>query len=90
MGTTQTNENSIKEEIKSRLKSGNACYHSMLNLLSSSLLSKYMEIKIYRYAILTVVLYGCESWSLSLKEACRLRVYESRMLRTILVLRGTS
>jgi len=90
MGTTQTNENSIKEEIKSRLKSGNACYHSMLNLLSSSLLSKYMEIKIYRYAILTVVLYGCESWSLSLKEDCRLRVYESRMLRTILVLRGTS
>ena len=49
-----------------------------------------MEIKIYRYAILTVVLYGCESWSLSLKEDCRLRVYESRMLRTILVLRGTS
>ena len=40
LGTTLTNQNSIQEEIKSRLKLGNACYHSMQNLLSSSLLSK--------------------------------------------------
>jgi hypothetical protein len=39
-GTTLTNQNSIQEEIKSRLKSGNACYHSVQNLLSSRLLSK--------------------------------------------------
>ena len=39
LGTTLTNQNSIQEEIKSRLKSGNACYHSVQNLLSSSLLS---------------------------------------------------
>jgi hypothetical protein len=38
LGTTLTNQNSIQEEIKSRLKSGNACYHSVQNLLSSSLL----------------------------------------------------
>jgi len=40
LGTTLTNQNSIQEEIKSRLKSGNACYHSVQNILCSSLLSK--------------------------------------------------
>jgi len=48
LGTALTNRNSIQEEIKSRLKSGNAGYHSMQNLLSSSLLSKNLKIKIYR------------------------------------------
>ena len=61
-GTTSTNENSIAEEIKSRFKSGNACYHSVQNLLSSRLLSKNLETKIYRTIILPVVLYGCETW----------------------------
>ena len=46
LGTTLTNQNSIHEEIKSRLKSGNACYHSVQNLLSSSLLSKNVKIKV--------------------------------------------
>ena len=45
LGTTLTNQNSIQEEIKSRLKSGNACYHSVQNLLSSSLLFKNLKIK---------------------------------------------
>jgi hypothetical protein len=45
-GTTLTNQNSIQEEIKSRLKSGNACYHSVQNLLSSGLLSETFKIKI--------------------------------------------
>jgi len=44
--TTLTNQNSIQEEIKSRLRSGNACYHSVQNLVSSSLLSKNLKIKI--------------------------------------------
>jgi len=48
LGTTLTNQNSIQEEIKSRLKSRNACYHSVQNLLSSSFLSIYLKIKIYR------------------------------------------
>jgi hypothetical protein len=48
LGTTLTNQNSIHEEIKSRLKSGDVCYHSVQNLLSSSLLSKNVKIKIYR------------------------------------------
>jgi hypothetical protein len=57
----------IHKEIKSRLKSGNACYHSVQNRLSSSLLSKNLKIKIYRTIILPVVLYGCETWSHKLR-----------------------
>jgi hypothetical protein len=56
------------EEIKRRLNSGNACYHSVQNLLSSRLLSKNIKIRIYRTIILPVVLYGCETWSLTLRE----------------------
>ncbi len=81
LGTTLTNQNSIQEEMKSRLKSGNACYHSVQNLLSSSLQSKNLKIKIYRTIILPVVLYGCETWSLTLREECRPRVFENRVLR---------
>ena len=83
LGTTLTNQNFIQEEIKSRLKSGNACYYSVQNLLSSSLLSKNLEIKIYRTIILSVVLYGCETWLLTLREERRLRVFENRVLRRI-------
>ena len=83
LGATLTNQNYIKEEIKSRLKPGNACYHSVQNGLSSSLISKNFKIKIYRYIILPVVLYGCETWSLTLREERRLRVFENRVLRRI-------
>ena len=88
LGTTLTNQNSIQEEIKSSLKLGNACYHSVQNFLSSSLLSKNLKIKIYRTVILPVVLYGCETWSLTLREERRLRVFENsvfenRVLRRI-------
>jgi hypothetical protein len=83
LGTTLTNQNFIHEEIKSRLKSVNACYHSVQNLLSSSLLSRNVKIKIYRTIILPVVLYGCDSWSLTLREECRLRVFENKVLRRI-------
>ena len=81
--TTLTNQNSIQEEIKSRLKSGNACYHSVQIILSSSLLSKNLKIKIYRTIILPVVWYGCETWSLTLTEQRRLTVSENRVLRRI-------
>jgi len=60
LGTTLTNQNSFAEEIKSRLRSGNACYHSVQNLFSSRLLSKNLKIKIYRTIILPVVFYGHE------------------------------
>ena len=58
-------------------------YHSVQNLLSSSLLSKNSKIKIFRTIILRVVLYGCETWSLILREEHRLRVSENRMLRRV-------
>ena len=84
-GTNITNQNYIQEEIKSRLKSGNACYHLVQNILSSSLLSKNLKIKTYRTVILPVVLYGCGTWSLTLREEPRLRVFENRVLRRIFV-----
>jgi hypothetical protein len=81
LGTTLTNQSSIQEEIKRRLKSGNPCYHLMQNLLSYSLLSKNLKINIYKYRtiILPVILYGCENWSLTL----RLRAFENGALRRV-------
>ena len=63
------NQNSMQEEIKSRLQSGNACYHSVQNLLSSSFLSKHIKIKTCRTIILPVVLNGYETLPLTLREA---------------------
>jgi len=77
LGTTLTNQNSVQEEIKSRLKLGNPCYYSVQNLLSSSLLSKNVKIKIHRTLILPVFLYVCETWLLTLRED------ENRVLRRI-------
>jgi hypothetical protein len=68
LGTTATNQNLIQEEIKRRLNSGNACYSSVQNLLSSRLLSKNVNIRMYKTIILPVVLYGCEAWSLTLRR----------------------
>ena len=81
LGITLTNKNSIHEEMKSRLKSGNVCYQSGQNSSSSSLLTKNVKIKIYRTIILPVVLYGYETWSLTLREERWLRVFENRVLR---------
>jgi hypothetical protein len=83
LGNTLTNQNDIHDEIKSRLNSGNACYHSVQNLLSSLFISKNLKIKIYKTVILPVVLYGCKTWSITLREEHRLRVFEKRMLRRI-------
>jgi hypothetical protein len=72
LGTRVTNQNLIQEEIKRRFNLGNACYHSVL--------PKNIKIRIYRTIILPVVLYGCETWSLTLTEEHRLRVFENRVL----------
>jgi hypothetical protein len=80
---TVTTNYVIQEEIKSRLKPENACYHSVQNLLSSSSISKNIKIKIYRTIILPVVLHWCETWSLILREGPRLRVFENRVLSRI-------
>jgi len=78
--TTLTNQNSIQEEIENRLKSGNGYYHSM-QIFCLCLPSK--NLKMYRTVIRPVVLYGCETWSLTLREELRFRVFENRVLRRI-------
>jgi sorting nexin-29 len=83
LGTTLTNQNDIHDEMRSRLNSGNVCYYSVKNLLPSRLISKNLKIKTYQTVILPVVLYGCETWSLALREEHRMRVFENRVLRRI-------
>jgi hypothetical protein len=78
-----TNQNLIQEEIERRLNSGNACYHSVQNLLSSHLLSKNVKIRLYKTVILPVVLYGCETWSVTLREEHKLRVFVNMVLSRI-------
>jgi hypothetical protein len=77
LGTTLTKQKDIHDEIKRRFISGNACYYSVQNLLSSHLISKNLKIKIYKNVILPVVLYVCETWSVILREEHRLRVFEN-------------
>jgi hypothetical protein len=84
LGMTLTNQHDIHDEIKSRLNSGNACYYSVQNLFSSYLISKNLKIKIYKTVILPVVLYECETWSLTLRVEHRLRVFENKVSRKIL------
>jgi hypothetical protein len=83
LGTSVTGQNCMQEENKGRLNSGNACYHSVQSLLSSRLLSRNVMVKIYKTIILPVALYGCETWSLILREEHRLRVFDNRVLRRI-------
>jgi hypothetical protein len=61
---------------------GNQC-HLVQNLLSFGLLSRNTKNKIYRTISLPVLLYGCETWSLTLREERKLRVFENRLLRRI-------
>ena len=65
------------------MEPGNVCYFSLQNRLSSILLSKNIKIKIYRTIILSVVLFGCETWLLTLSEERRPRAFENRVLRRI-------
>jgi hypothetical protein len=81
LGMTATNQNLIHEKIKRRLNSGNACYHSVQNLLSSHLLSENIKIVIHKTIILPVVLHECETWTLTLSEEYILRVSNDRVLR---------
>jgi hypothetical protein len=83
LGTTETNQNVINEEIKNTVDSGNAFNHPFQNILSIHLLSKKVKIKIYEIIILPVVLYGCETWYLTLRKEHRLEVFENRVLRRI-------
>jgi sorting nexin-29 len=81
--TTVTDQNCMHKVINSRLNSGNASYHWVQSLLSSHLLSRNLKVNVYKTIILPVVLYGCETWSLTLREEHRLRVFENGVLRRI-------
>jgi len=75
--TVLTNQYSVQEDIKSSVTSGNACYYSTQYRLSSSLLLKNIKIETYRTIIVPVALCGCETWSLTMREKRRLRVFEN-------------
>jgi hypothetical protein len=81
LGATIINQICIHKEIKNRLSSGNTCYHAVL--LSSYLLSKYVKTKLYKTIILPIVLYGCETFSLTLRKEYILKVFEYRVLKRI-------
>jgi hypothetical protein len=72
LGTTVTNQNLIQTEIKRRLNSDKACYHSVQNLFPSCLPSKNLIIRIYTTIILSVVVSGCRTLSLTLREEYKL------------------
>jgi hypothetical protein len=74
-------QNLIHEEIKSRLNSGNAWQHSIQIFLSSRLMSEHVKIKVYKSVILPVVLYGCETLSLTIREEHRRTVFQNSVLR---------
>jgi hypothetical protein len=83
IGKDRTDQNLMQEEIKAGMNSGNAYYHSVQNLLSSRVLSKNVKFRIHKTIMLPVVLYRCETCSLTLREEHRLRIFENRLLRRI-------
>ena len=82
-GFLSKNLNSVREEVKCGLKAGDSGYYCVQTLLYSKLLSKNLKIKIYKTIILPFLLYSCETWSLTLMDERRLRVFGNRILRRI-------
>ena len=81
LGVTVTNTNDIHEEIKRRINMGNACYYSLDRILLLRLLfCKKLKVNTYKTIILLVVLYGCETWSLNLREEHKLKEFENKVL----------
>jgi hypothetical protein len=82
-GTIVANQNLIQEEMKRILHSEHASYYSVQNLLFTPLLSEYVKIRIYKTVILPLVLHGCNTCSLILREEHKMRMFQNRMLRRI-------
>ena len=80
LGTTLTNQNSIQEEIKGKFKSGNARFHSVQNILSSSLSSKNVKNQDTQNCDFACFLCGCEAWSILLRVQHRLRVFDNKKM----------
>jgi len=83
LGKTLTKHSSVQEEIKNRLKSVNACYHSVQKLLLASLLSKNIKTTMSELLFLPVILYGFDTWSLTTRAERWVRVFENWGLRRI-------
>ena len=83
LGVSVTSTNDIREEIKRRINMGHACYYSLEKIWSSRLLCKKLKVNTYKTIILLVLLYGCQTWSLTLREVHRLRVFENKVFRKI-------
>jgi hypothetical protein len=79
LGVTVTSQNLIQKEIKRRLNSGSACSHLVQNLSSSCLLFENIKIRTYKTIILHLVLYGCETCSLTLGEEHSQRVHNEEL-----------
>jgi hypothetical protein len=88
LGSLLTNQNSLHKEIKCRLKARNSCYYSLQTHLSSQLLSMNLKIKMYKTIILSVLLYECKGWYLTLRETHRLMGFKNRILRQTFGPRG--
>ena len=73
----------MHREIKLRLNSENACYYALQGLVSTQLLSKNIKLKIYKTLILPVILYGFDTWTLTLREETILQVFENKFLSKI-------
>ena len=80
---TVTNTNDIREEIKRGINMGNTCSYSRKEMLSPCLLTTKLKVNTYKMIILLVVLYGCETWPLTLREEHRLKVFENIVLRKL-------
>jgi len=81
LGTTLTQRNSIQEEIKGRLTSGNSCYYSgSESFVFQVAIQKFKDEDIQNFNF-AYCFYGCETWSLTLREERRVRLFEYRVLR---------
>ena len=91
LGVMVTSTYDICKEIKCRVNMGKACYYSLEKILSSRLLPKRLKVNICKTIILPVqaVLCGCETWSLTLRDEQRLRMFKNNEIRRILGLRET-
>ena len=83
LGVTVTNTNDIHEKIKRRINMGNASYYLLEKILLSRMHSEKFKVNTHKTVILPVVLYGCGTWSLNLREEYKLREFENKKLRMI-------
>jgi hypothetical protein len=75
--------NDIEEEVKTRIMQGNRCFYALKHLFTSSLVSRNTKLRLFKTIIRPIVMYGCETWSLTQKQDERLATFERKVLRSI-------